>query len=322
MNAICLPREGHHWFMEPVPESPAKIFDLLVDPLGSQRKPPLLWQKAGGGQRFNPSILRWKGRLLMACRIGWLGSRLYLTELSEALTPVGPLACLWMESPLCRDGQEDPRLFTCGGRLWLSFVGVDQRGKTTYTHQMLALLTDDLQAESVVYLEMDRRQWPHEKNWSFFDDGNGQMRAVYRCGAWHTIVKIDREQASVSHQTTGSFPWRWGEPRGGAPPVLVGDEFYHWFHGTIPQPDGGKVYSAGLYVFDAAPPFRVKRVSRSPLMMPRTNDLPDSKGWPVVFPGGAVLEHGRWLVAYGYHDYQCRIAAFDADEIESRLEAV
>ena len=39
----------------------------------------------------------------------------------------------------------------------------------------------------------------------------------------------------------------------------------------------------------------------------------------IVFPCGAMLRDGQWIISYGYHDYECRLALFAADDIERRL---
>jgi hypothetical protein len=39
----------------------------------------------------------------------------------------------------------------------------------------------------------------------------------------------------------------------------------------------------------------------------------------VVYPCGVVRRGGEWLVSYGYHDHECRIAAFDAAALDREL---
>ena len=40
----------------------------------------------------------------------------------------------------------------------------------------------------------------------------------------------------------------------------------------------------------------------------------------VLFPCGAVLKDGKWLISYGQQDRECRIAVFDAKAIEAVLK--
>jgi predicted GH43/DUF377 family glycosyl hydrolase len=98
----------------------------------------------------------------------------------------------------------------------------------------------------------------------------------------------------------------------------VGDEYYHFFHAVGPGP----VYRAGVYTFAARPPFAVRRAAAGPLLEPDDHDRTDGSGKSVVYPCGAVRAGGEWLVSYGYHDRECRIAAFDAAALERELRPV
>lgn len=275
---------------------------------------------APGQFRFNNSVLDWHGRLLMAYRVGRIGSRLHLAELYwDTLQPIitVPLA---INHDLCRAGQEDPRLFIYNGNLHIGFIGVEVGRGQTRTHQMYAALGEGengWRVGEVFAPHYHDRQHPKEKNWVFFE-WQGLLLAVYRCGRKHVILNIDGDKAGWLCETESPFPWIAGEPRGGASPVLLGEEYYHWFHGT--HYGDTPFYTGGLYTFEAKLPFRVKRLSRNPLLLP--GDKPDGFNKKVVFPCGAVVNDMKWLVSYGHMDGECRIAEFDLRRIEEELVSV
>jgi predicted GH43/DUF377 family glycosyl hydrolase len=100
----------------------------------------------------------------------------------------------------------------------------------------------------------------------------------------------------------------------------VGDEYYHFFH-AVQMVGGEPVYRLGLYTFSATPPFPIRRVVPGFLLSPDEHDRPLGFHKRVVFPCGALLrDEGRWLVSYGYHDQECRLAIFSAAQIEQRLQ--
>ena len=74
----------------------------------------------------------------------------------------------------------------------------------------------------------------------------------------------------------------------------------------------------GLYTFATRPPFAIRRFTPLPILSP-DDDRPAHMVKSVVFPCGAILRAGRWIVSYGYHDRECRIASFDAGLVERRL---
>ena len=68
------------------------------------------------GYSFNASLIRYRGRLLMAYRDGWAGSNVHVAELAEDYTVLSSTN-LNLRHPRAAGGREDPRLFTLGGRL-------------------------------------------------------------------------------------------------------------------------------------------------------------------------------------------------------------
>jgi predicted GH43/DUF377 family glycosyl hydrolase len=285
------------------------VFQAKVDP--ARLKP------GEAGARFNASLFRYKGRLLMAYRTGWSGARVHIADMSEDYVP-GPSVTLEdLVVPGAEYGQEDPRLFVHRGRLHVGYIGVEIRDfHGLRTNQLYAELTDDLRVAKVYRPDHPyRRPAEWEKNWVFFSHAD-QLYAVYKTMPHH-VVRVDGER--VTDVTVRSFrpPWSGGHMRGGAPPVLVGDTYYHWFHGRVDGPVNR--YSIGVVTFDAAPPFAIRKMTPNPLMMAEMRTKPADQYAAVVFPCGAVLEDGVWRVSYGVHDRWTEIAEWDAAAVDAYL---
>lgn len=268
--------------------------------------------------RFNPSLIRFAGRWLMAYRVGRVQSRIALGELDHEFRPLCETLIALPSHAEARDGQEDPRLFLFRGQLWLSYTGLARPRNTI----MLARITPEGAVLENLVPDFPARQM-REKNWVFFESG-GELHAVYH-GAPHRVLRIVGGKAELlpgeSRQFVPptAFPWAFGDVRGGAPPVLAGGEWHHFFHTQLPQKPDRPLYCLGLYTFADAPPFGIARLARMPLYAP-TGARPDEQTPYVVFPGGAVLDGDRWLIAVGEWDAYCRILEYSRTDIESRLE--
>jgi predicted GH43/DUF377 family glycosyl hydrolase len=255
---------------------------------------------------FNCSLIEFQGRLLLASRQGWQNARICLSELGPDYQPLWTRP-LTLAHAKAAGGAEDPRLFVHAGRLHCAFTGLEWVGQRLRTHQMVARLNDD-QVEDVWLAEFDgRADW--EKNWQFFEHGP------------HVILRHGAGTAQVAAHTSPALPWRDCHLRGGAPPVRCGDEYYHFFH-AVTESHGHYEYTAGLYTFAARPPFEIRRIAAAPVLAAEAHDWPSAMNKSVIFPCGALLREGRWLLSHGYHDRECRIAAFDAGLIEEQLQPI
>jgi FkbM family methyltransferase len=265
------------------------------------------------GKRFNPSLLPWRDGYLLAWRNGWAGSEIYLSELNRAFKPTGRHQRLHLWHQQATYGREDPRLFMFRGQVHIMFIGVmGYAGRVSHTNVLYARLRNDLSVDQIFFPHYPQRNaW--EKNWQFFEHG-GELYAVYSI-APHRILKIKDNSATLVHETPTRVPWTGGELRGGASPVRVGDEWYCFFHDRL---DPQRLYRAGLYTFAAEPPFHVRRIIKSPILVADPVTRPADQYCPVVFPGGAVLDGDRWVVACGIHDRWAELHAFDRAGLESK----
>lgn len=277
------------------------------------------------GLRFNSSILADGDGYLFYARTGWSGSKIVGGRLDANFQPVGRGVPLNLAHPDAAVGAEDVRAFRHKGRPHISFIGVVRHRKRICTHQLFARLSPDgLTVEDVFSprdypagrMNADRPLW--QKNFQFFDHRD-ELYAVYSIRP-HVILKIESNTVALAYETPGLPDWHGGEPRGGAAPVRVGDEFWSYFHDRI-SVGGHLVYRTGLYTFDARPPFAIRRMIPVPIL---TADRLTNPGnyCSVVFPGGAVRVGDEWTVAHGIHDRYSELHRFSHADLESRLVPV
>lgn len=76
----------------------------------------------------------------------------------------------------------------------------------------------------------------------------------------------------------------------------------------------------GAATFEVTASYRMRWFLPEPLI-PRGIGR-TTEGKRVVFPCGAILKDGKWIVSYGYNDVAVRFATFDQEEIEKRLTRI
>jgi len=269
------------------------------------------------GKRFNPALLALGDGYLFAFRNGWAGSDIYLCRLGRDFAPLGGPWKLDLAHDEASYGREDPRLFLFGGRAHVAFIGVAGEASICHTSQLYARLGEDLAVEEVFYPRYPERQlW--EKNWQFFEH-DGELYAIYSVMP-HRVLRIRGAAAELVYETPAPPGWSWGggPVRGGASPVRVGDELWCFVHDRVEE-HGLRVYRAGLYTFLAHPPFPVSRFTPAPLLAANKRTRPPDQYACVIWPGGAVHEGGRWVLACGDHDRWSTIRALDHADLEAQL---
>lgn len=197
---------------------------------------------------------------------------------------------------------EDPRAMVgTDGRVYVSFA-TWVHGERWRVRQSLCRLSSAMDRFDVVEEPEYGGNSPHpqratnnEKNWLWFQH-EGQWSFLYSmkphmlhdCGYTHIEVPI--------------FPWKHGDPRGGTPPVLIGDLYWSFFHSSIPHEKYRRRYFMGAYAFSAKPPFRPMRITPKPILAGSEADFNDLNSPLVIFPNGALLENGVWTVVFGVND--------------------
>ena len=211
---------------------------------------------------------------------------------------------------------EDPRVLVHNNRVWVSCCDfVWQKGKWTGAHQIVTEVNEKWQGikrYDPVYggngpnLGLNKS---HEKNWLFFMYGESP-HMIYKASP-HEVVALNSDFSPVrmadgwplGYKTEwDSSVWKYGEIRGGTNPVLVGDEYYTFFHSSLPWMPPKRQYFMGAYTFESKPPFRVKRITPNFLLAGSKHDRWDKSKPACVFACGSVLEHNNFTVSFGVND--------------------
>lgn len=281
------------------------------------------------GKRFNSSIIADGDGYILAYRDGWAGSEIHTIRLDSKFRPVGDPVLMGMRNPWKRIkgkrskkwrcpgvsvGREDPRLFRHKGELHIAFIGVEP----ARTNQCFARLNPDRTVADAWQVNVpNRRDW--EKNHSFFEH-DGSLYAVYLSHPRHQIVRVECSSETIVYDEPNLFPWSGGEIRGGAPPVRVGDVYWHFFHDRITQPNGRLLYRTGLLEFDGKPPFAPLRMVREPIQVADPETQPADRNYAdVLFVGGAVRVGDDWILCSGEHDRQLRLDKFSHVHLDRLL---
>ena len=203
---------------------------------------------------------------------------------------------------------EDPRAVMHNGQIWISACSFVWWGTGwTGAHQVMSSV-DDRWAATARVDPVYGKNGPtiytgsgNEKNWLWFFHNN-RPHLVYWATP-HTVVEFDEHFSMVKeHKTATELNWHWGEIRGGTPPVLVDNEYWTFFHSSTPWQNGRRRYHMGVYAFQSKPPFAITRISSKPLLTGSTREWWNTNKLPCVFPCGAIVRHGEWLITFGVND--------------------
>jgi predicted GH43/DUF377 family glycosyl hydrolase len=235
---------------------------------------------------------------------------------------------------------EDPRCVMHNGSLWISccnflVFGSAKNQRWTGAHQIIAQVSDDWKS-SKRYDPQYGKNGPsmftnksvnndkgdvHEKNWLWFSH-EGNLHLIYSAMP-HLVVRWteDMKPADSWQTITPMVQWKMGEIRGGTTPVLVGREYWTFFHSSLPWQGKKRQYHMGAYAFEAHPPFRITKITTRPLLTGSPNDywLP---GKPAcIFPCGALIRNGKWLVVGGSNDLECFHFEIPHADLVKRMES-
>lgn len=280
-------------------------------------------------------IRRWNRRYernwqstMVACR---LNERLEIVSQRDLMLP-GPEA----------EQNEDPRVVFRDGKFWVSHCAW-LRGRMYSAKQIFSSFDSGWQYERSMQIRYGQNGLGApgtEKNWIWFHQ-DGAWYFVYSFHP-HTVVRIENGVPVAEYKTqlrsaecgvrnkgtcSNDIPqsviripqWKYGEIRGGTPPVRVGDEYISFFHSSLPWKGRQKRYYMGAYMFAAKPPFGVIRMTREPLLMGSEEDTRLLGGPLVIFPCGAVLEKEGWLVTFGVNDEACGWVRIPQRDLEERM---
>jgi len=209
---------------------------------------PDAWLRSGSSLNlriYNPAIVRFHDRLLMAYRVDsgrreTMQRRIGFCALDDRLNVVPGSVIPLSDTIQGGDPRHyDPRFLVYRDRLFVHY----NNNFMTRPNQiyLVELDPDTLEARAPARpLHLDGQRQEIEKNWMLFEH-EGDLLAVYRI-APHTILSVDLAgQGAIACRPIHVTQWdvsaysdRFGAPCGGAPPVRQGDVYVSFFHSRYP----------------------------------------------------------------------------------------
>lgn len=295
---------------------------------------------------FNPSIIRWRGKLLLSFRIipdiantynGEIGL-VFLNEDFEAISDP-QLICLRDEYAIAPCRAEDARLITIDDRLFMVYddnaeVKLSKGGFRLYLTELYYdgehFIADNM--ECLTQYEGESREI-REKAWVPF---NYQDKLLLAYSILPHKIFYPRWDGSGICDTValsqGANKWDWGILRGGTPGFLENNEYLAFFHSSkniaTVHSNGDSIlhYFMGAYTFSKDPPFAITAMSPEPIVGKNFYHGISYKGYwkPVccIFPCGYVSDENFIWIAYGRDDHECWIAKIDKPKLLQSLVPV
>jgi len=293
---------------------------------------------------FNPSIVRWRGNLVMSFRTipdlkHKFNGRLGLVCLDDDFNIIGQPQLLdtAMVNSTIPARTDDGRLIVIEDRLWMVYSDcrdpiISKGGFRVYIGEVVH--NDGIfsiqQIECISQFEGQNSN-VREKNWVPFDYCD-KMYLAYSL-APHKIFYplIGRGSCATFTSTLGDIDWQknWGEVRGGTTALLDGDHYLSFFHSWIKmktfQSNGKTIshYFMGAYTFSKDPPFEITNISPEPIV---------GKGFysgnvykplfgtvAVMYPLGLIFDDKYIWLSCGKHDHECWIIKLDKEKVLESL---
>lgn len=288
-------------------------------------------------RRYNPGLLKVPDGWLVAYRrirlTDW-ASEIVLARFDDAwefqserlVTGLAEWPAGWLSY------YEDPRLIPApDGSVLLAYIHAAYNPARTFNQRAAILDTSAARVVRDVPLPFgSNSQDPgrQEKNWGFFY-ANDALHFVYGIHP-HVVVRVSDMTTDSNTMVPGAHAWipRYGEPRGGTPPVRVGpDRWVSFFHSRMPHKSREWRYHWGAYEFtvSARPSGTRSRVTRFTGCPLASGSERDGFLWPkgscfwepvVVFPTGAHFDGTNWVVAAGVNDSMSGVFRFDSNYLD------
>lgn len=308
---------------------------------------------AGHPHAFNPSIIRWQGRLLMSFRemtpwpiINWFqeekfinsvgSSQIGLIWLNDNFSPMGSPQILRLQEEFLSlpSRSEDARLIAIGDRLYLVYSDnqnplLTDGGFRMYIAELLfdgiGFSLSNVECLSCFEGENAERR---EKNWVPFAYQDNLFLA-YSLLPHRILRPIGEEVCETFSTTKGTIAWDWGELRGGSPGILDGDHYLAFFHSCMymttlhSHEECVLHYFMGAYTFSSQPPFEITQISFEPIIGKNfykgREYEPYWKPVRVVFPCGFIFNQDYVWITYGRQDHEIWMAKLDKQKLLSSL---
>lgn len=287
---------------------------------------------------FNPSVIRWKGDLLMTFReisnaipglYSGSESNFYIVKVDENFNPVSTPQRIPLENGDIPSRLEDPRLINVGDRLYLVYSDnkeeIPTEGGVRVNIAELSCENGEITVLHIECLSDFEGMNPHirEKNWVPFDY-EGHLLLAYTLTPHKIFYPLldDTGTCETYITTRPSVVWEWGDLRGGTPGVVIEEGYYlAFFHSCIELETthshglSSLHYFIGAYLFEQDPPYKIKKISPEPIVGRNFYEGqeydPYWKPVNVVFPCGILIENDTIWMTYGRQDHEMWVAKID-----------
>jgi predicted GH43/DUF377 family glycosyl hydrolase len=284
---------------------------------------------------FNPSIIRWHGRILMSFRIipdrkHSFNAQIGLVFLDEEFRAVAEpqLLSLRDEYAVAPCRAEDARLIVISDRLYMIYDDniESMLAKAGFRVHVAQIYYDGEhfilgQNERLTIFENESKNL-REKAWVPFNY-QGNLLLAYSIHP-HRIFYPRLDGSGICDTiacTKSSSNWKWGVLRGGTPGFKEKEGYLAFFHSSIDMPtkhsDGQIIshYFMGAYLFSHDPPFHIFKISPEPIIGKNfysgVRYKPYWKPVRCVFPCGYISNDKHIWIAYGRDDHETWIAKLD-----------
>ena len=284
---------------------------------------------------FNPSLIRWEGRLLLSFRNvanpkdSYNSSELGLIWLDEHFNPVSAPQILQLNEggPESPHRAEDGRLIAVNDRLYMIYSDNQDPviTKSGFRVHVAELMNEDGQFHIIAKdcLKSFEGNDPNlrEKNWTPFDY-HGNLLLSYSLSP-HMVLRpiLGSGGCDTVANTKQTLDWRWGELRGGTQTLWVEGRYLTFFHTAVRMiskySDGKEMlyYFMGACTFDEDPPFAMQSISPEPIIGGDFFTGPYYKpywgSWRGTFPGGFVIDDEYIYVVYGKQNHEVWMVKLD-----------
>lgn len=287
---------------------------------------------------FNPSIVYWKGKILLSFRIRnkHKTERIGLVWLDKNFNIVSNAFILEMPVDYSKgfNYEEDARLIVIQDSL---FVVYNNRQKLRGIPRMhVAEVFFDgnkfftTSSDRLLSFENQNKRRT-EKNWTPFVYQN-KLLLAYSTHPHKIFQLLGNSTCETIASTQGNIQWEWGELRGGTPAQLINNDYYlAFFHSTCPMSTTHskgitmRHYFIGAYTFLKDPPFSMRMISREPIIGRDFYSGPPyhiNGPMQVVFPGGFVMDDKFIWIVYGRQDCELWIMRIDKKGLLNSLVPV
>lgn len=260
---------------------------------------------------YNPSIIRFRGKLIMTYRFHetTLKTKLGIAELDDDFNVTSKEVLNLDEDETL--SLEDCRLFIWKGELWSNFVVSTWPNFPSSQMKIAKLYKPDHWrfSDKEQYWLPDRQT--NEKNHVpiVHDD---VFNIIYRSnqpqeGSLADLSQIIYSPFEKREMKTPALRWAYGEVRGGTVPLPYDGKLISFFHSSLDNemPPLARRYYLGSVLRKAEPPFQILTISKRPIL--RGSEIGGDPSRfhfkpKVVIPYGAIEHEGGWLVSCGQND--------------------